>query len=149
MKKALIVCAVIVVALSLAACKGKGAGGEVVAGGGKYADVEKVFGKYIDANEKFATALEGAKTADDVVAAINTMTDTTKAVAPELKAFETKYPEFKNQDNPPAELKPLMDRMMAAGGRMIAAMQKLGPLATDPKVVEAQAKFQAAMDLMK
>ena len=141
MKKALILLAVVVLVLSVAVCKG--------GGGGKYADVEKVLGKYIEANEKFATALDGAKTADDVVAALDTLTATTKAVAPELKAFETKYPEFKNSENPPAELKPLMDRMMAAAGKMISAMEKIVPFAADPKVVAAQAKFQEAMALMK
>jgi hypothetical protein len=143
-KKAWILCAVVVLALSVAACKGGG-----TSGGGKYADVQKVMDKYIGANEKFATALEGAKTADEVVAALNTLTETTKAVAPQLKAFETKYPEFKNQDNPPAELKPLMDRMMAAAGKMMNAMQKIAPFASDAKVQEAQAKFQEAMAPMK
>ena len=144
MKKALILMAVVVLVLSVAACKGSG-----TAGGGKYADVQKVMDKYIGANEKFATTLDGAKTAEDVVTALNTLTETTKAVAPELKAFETKYPEFKNQDNPPAELKPIMDRMMAAAGKMMNAMAKIAPFASDPKVQEAQAKFQEAMALIK
>jgi hypothetical protein len=139
-KKALILCAVVVLTLSVAACKG---------GGGKYADVKEVLDKYIGANEKFATALDGAKTADEVVAALNTLTETTKVVAPQLKGFETKYPEFKNQDNPPAELKPLMDRMMAAAGKMMGAMQKIAPFASDTKVQEAQTKFQEAMALMR
>jgi hypothetical protein len=138
-KKALILCVVVVLVLSVAACKG----------GGKYADVQKVMDKYIGANEKFATALEGAKTADEVVAALNALTETTKAVAPELKAFDTKYPELKNQDNPPAELKPIMDRMMAAAGKMMNAMQKIAPFASDAKVQEAQTKFQEAMALIK
>jgi predicted small secreted protein len=144
MKKALIVYVVVVMAMSLAACKGGG-----TAGGGKYADVQKVMDNYITANEKFATALEGAKTAEDVTTAIEALTETTKAVAPQLKAFETKYPEFKNQDNPPAELKPIMDRMMGAAGKMMAAMQKIGQFAADPKVQAAQAKLQEAMALMK
>jgi hypothetical protein len=144
MKKALILLAVVVLVLSVAVCKGGG-----TAGGGKYADVQKVMDKYIGANEKFATALDGAKTAEDVVTALNALTETTKAVAPELKAFETKYPEFKNQDNPPAELKPVMDRMMAAAGKMMNAMAKIAPFASDPKVQEAQAKCQEAMALIK
>jgi hypothetical protein len=141
MKKLLILCVIIVMVLSVAACKG--------GGGGKYADVQKVMDKYIGANENFSTALEGAKSADDVVKALNALTETTKEVAPKLKAFETKYPEFKNQDNPPAELKPIMDRMMAAAGKMMNAMAKIAPFASDPKVVEAQTKFQEAMALMK
>jgi hypothetical protein len=140
MKRALILLAVAVLVLSVAVCKG---------GGGKYADVQKVLDKYIGANETFATALDGAKSADEVVAALNALTETTKAVAPELKAFETKYPELKTPDNPPAELKPLMDRMMAAAGKMVGAMAKIAPFAADPKVQEAQTKFQDAMALMK
>jgi hypothetical protein len=141
MKKALILLAVVVLVLSVAVCKG--------GGGGKYADVTKVMDKYIAANEKFATALDGAKTADDVVAALNALTETTKAVAPEMKAFETKYPELKNAENAPAELKPLEERMMAAAGKMMGAMAKIAPFASDPKVQEAQTKFQEAMTLMK
>jgi predicted small secreted protein len=144
MKKALILFVVVVLVLSVAACKGSG-----TAGGGKYADVQKVMDKYIGANEKFATALDGAKTADDIVAALNALTETTKAVAPELKAFDAKYPELKSGDNLPAELKPTMDRMMAAAGKMMGAMQKIAPFASDPKVQEAQTKFQEAQALIK
>lgn len=144
MKKALILCAVAVLVLSVAACKGSG-----TAGGGKYADAKEVLDKYIGANEKFTAALESANSADAVVAALNTLTGTMKAIAPEFKAIETKYPEFKNQDNPPEELKPLMTRLEAAAGKMMAAMQKIAPYASDPKVQEAQAKYGEAMALMR
>lgn len=144
MKKTLVLLSVVVLVLSVAACKGGG-----TAAGGKYADVQKVMDKYIVANEKFATALDGAKTADDIVAALNALTDATKEAAPELKAFDTKYPEMKSGDNLPAELKPLMDRMMAAAGKMMSAMAKIAPFASDPKVQEAQAKFQEAQALIK
>ncbi len=143
MKKALLVFSVVVLALSFAACKGGGAGG------GKYADVQKVMDQYVAANEKFAAAIDGATTADQVAAALNALTETTKGVAPELKAMEAKYPEFKNQDNPPAELKPLMDRLTAAAGKMMTAMMKIGSFASDPKVQEAQTKYQEAMALMR
>jgi len=140
MRKALILCIVIVLALSVAACKG---------GGGKFADAKEVLEKYIGANEKFSAALEGANSADAVVTALNALTETTKVLAPQFKAIETKYPEFKNQDNPPEELKPLMTRLEAAAGKMMTAMQKIAQFASDPKVQEAQTKFTEAMALMK
>ena len=124
---------------SLSACKG----------GGKYSDVQETMEKYIAGNEEMAKALDGAKTAEDVVAAMNKMTETTKAIAPKMKEFDAKYPELKNQENPPAELKPLMDRMMAVGMKLIETMQKIAPYLSDAKVQEAQAKLQEATALMR
>jgi hypothetical protein len=140
MKKTALFLCIAVLALGLAACKGAG---------GKYSDVVKVMDKYVASMEKFAGALEGAKSADDVATALDSLTTVTKTLAPEMKAFETKYPEFKNQENPPAELKPIMDKVMAASTKMMGAMSKVMQYAQDPKVQEAQKKYQEAMALTK
>jgi soluble cytochrome b562 len=140
MKKSVVILFVAMFVLTLVVCKG---------GGGKYGDVKSVMDKFISAQEKFAGALENAKSADDVVAALKAITETTKTLAPKMKEFETKYPEFKDQQNPPAELKPLMDRMMAVGTKMMGLMEKITQYASDPKVQEAQQKYQEAMGLMR
>jgi hypothetical protein len=134
MKKTALFLCVAVLALGLFACKG-----------GKYSDVTSVMEKYMGAMDKFAGAMDGAKNADDVVKAIDSLTGVTKTLAPEMKALETKYPELKNQENPPAELKPLFDKMMAISGKMMGAMGKIAQYATDPKVQEAQTKLNEAM----
>lgn len=137
MKKALVLACVVVLLVSVAACNKDG--------GGKYADVKKVFGKYIEATEKFATTMEGVKSADEVVKAIEVYTVAAKELGPEIKGFEAKYPEFKDMENPPEELKPLVDRMQAVATKMMGSMGKIAEFASDPKVQEAQAKLTEAM----
>jgi hypothetical protein len=141
MKKAVIITCVALLLVSFAACN-KG-------GGGKYGDVKKVFTKYIDATEKFATAMEGVKDADGVVKAIEVYTVAAKELGPQIKGFETKYPEFKNMDNPPEELKPLTERMQAVATKMMSSMGKIAEYAADPKVQAAQAKLTEAMSAVR
>ena len=140
MKKTVLFLCIAVLALGLTACKG---------GGGKYSDVIKVMDKYVASIEKFAASLDGAKNADDVASALDSLTAVTKELAPEMKAFETKYPEFKDQQNPPEALKPIMDKVMAASTKMMGAMSKVMQYAQDPKVMEAQKKYSEAMALTK
>ena len=78
MKKAVIFATVVLFVFGITACKG--------GGGGKYADVKEVLEKYVTANEKFVSALDNIKSADDVVAALNALTATTKELAPKMKA---------------------------------------------------------------
>lgn len=140
MKKTVLFLCIAVLALGLSACQGAG---------GKYSDVVKVMDKFVASMDKFAASLDGAKSADDVVTALDALTATTKTLAPEMKAFETKYPEFKNQENPPAQLKPIMDKVIAASTKMMGAMTKAMQYAQDPKVQEAQKRYQEAMALTK
>ncbi|MCX6560977.1 MAG: hypothetical protein NTZ26_10770 [Candidatus Aminicenantes bacterium] len=139
MKKTLVFACAVLLILTAAACKG----------GGKYADVTKVMNKYIEATEKFATAMEGVKSADDCVKAIEAYTVVAKEVGPELKGFEAKYPEFKDMQNPPAELKPIVDRAQAVATKMMGSMSKIAEYASDPKVQAAQAKLTEAMGSMR
>jgi len=139
MKKTLIVLCCAVMIFSIAACKG----------GGKYADVKSVMEKYIAATEKFAGAMEKVDSADKAAAAINSYAAVAKVIAPQIKAMEGKYPEFKDMDNPPAELKPIVDKAQAVATKMMAAMGKIAAYASDPKVQEAQSKLQEAMAAMR
>ncbi|MDD8026564.1 MAG: hypothetical protein PHI34_08610 [Acidobacteriota bacterium] len=141
MKKTIIFACIALLVLSVAACN-KG-------GGGKYGDMKKIFTQYIDATEKFAATMEGVKNADDVVKAIEAYTAAAKKLGPELKGFEAKYPELKNMDNPPEELKPLVDRMQAVVTKMMGSMGKIAEYAADPKVQAAQAKMNEAMSTVR
>ncbi|MBN1938090.1 MAG: hypothetical protein JW843_00790 [Candidatus Aminicenantes bacterium] len=116
---------------------------------GKYAEVGPVMDKFVVVNEKFLEALEKAASADDVVKAMDEITAATKEIAPKMKAIEEKFPEFKNMEEPPAELKPFNDRIMAMMGRMMGAMEKIAPFMEDPKVKEAQARYEEAQNLIR
>jgi hypothetical protein len=142
MKKTLILCVAFCLIAGVAACK---KGGGDYAALGKYAEVGPTVDKFIAANEDFAAALEKAASADDVAAALNAVADKMSGLAPQMKAIAEKFPEFKAQNEPPAELKPLNDRIMAVMTKMMGSMGKLAPYMSDPKVQAAQQKYQAAM----
>jgi len=116
---------------------------------GKYADVGPVMEKMIQANEKYVEALEKAENAEQVAAAINGMTDAMIDMAPAMKAIEEKFPEFKTQEEPPAELKPLNDKLMAVMMRMFGVMNKLTEYESDPLVAAAQERYNKAMEDMR
>ena len=151
MRKALIFSAMVCLIVGFSACKGSGekASEVVEAAVGKYADVIPVLEKYIKANEDYASAFDSVKSADDVVAAMNKLTEEMKTLAPKMKEIGEKYPEFQNQENPPAELKPLMDRLTGIMGKMMGAMSKVAEYGQDPKVQEAQKAYQDVMSTMK
>jgi hypothetical protein len=132
------------------ACKKGGeAGADAYAALGKYAEVGPVMDKFIGVNEDFIAALGKAATADDVAAAMNAVTEKMAELAPKMKAIGEKFPEFKTQDNPPAEMKPFNDRIEAMMGKMMEAMGKVAPFMQDPKVIAAQEKYNQVMSDMK
>ncbi len=135
MKKFVLFAVVVFFAFGMVACKG----------GGKYADAKDVMEKFVVGNEQFVAALDKAASADDVAAALTAVTKVMTELGPKMKEIGEKYPELKNQENPPAELKPLTDRVTAVMGKMMGAMGKMGTYASDPKVMEAQQKYQEAM----
>ena len=137
MKKMMLVLTVVFFLLGLTAC-----------GGGKYGDVKNVMNEMIDAQEKFAASCENISSADDAVAALNDFTTAIEAIAPKMKEMPEKYPELKDKENPPEELKPLIDKIEAAGQKMSVAMTKLMAYQQDPKVQEAMIKLGAAMTKM-
>lgn len=151
MRKSLILVLAVVLICGVTACKKKGeeaatttAAVDQYASLGKYAEVGPVMDAFIGSSEKLAAALEGAASADDVAAALDAATATLTELGPKMKAIGEKFPEFKTQDNPPAELKPFMDRIEALMGKMMGAMGKVAPYLQDPKVVAAQERYNAA-----
>lgn len=113
---------------------------------GKYAEVGPVMERMIQANENYVDALEKAETAEEVAAAIDAMTDAMIEMRPAFKAIEEKFPEFLTQEEPPAELKPLNDRLMATMMRMFGVMNKIAEFESDPLVEAAQERYNKAME---
>jgi hypothetical protein len=153
MRKTMILVLAVGLVVGLTACKKAGEKAEATvdqyASLGKYAEVGPVLDNFIGSNEKFVEALEKAGTADDVAAALDAVTAKLTELGPKMKAIGEKYPEFKTQDNPPAELKPFMDRLEAIMGKLMGAMGKAAPFLQDPKVVAAQERYNAAMALVQ
>jgi hypothetical protein len=65
-----------------------------------------------------------------------------------MKELINKYPELKElkeEETPPEELKPVMKKMEELGKRMFGVFAKVQQYANDPKVQEAQKRWQKAM----
>jgi hypothetical protein len=125
------------------------AGAVACGGGGKYASAKSVIAKQIDIMNRYADAMEKAGNAQDVAAALNAYAADSKDLIPAMKKFQEQYPEMKNQSEPPAELKPEMDKMQAIMGRIMSASMKAAQYMQDPAVQEAQKKLGEAMAGMK
>ena len=154
MRKTLILVLAVVLIVGVTACKKKGeeaaAAVDQYASLGKYAEVGPVMDAFIGSSEKLAEAIGKATSADEVAAALDAATATLTEIGPKMKAIGEKFPEFKTQENPPAELKPFMDRIEALMGKMMSAMTgNAAQFLQDPKVVAAQERYNAAQALMQ
>lgn len=112
-------------------------------GGGKYADVEQASNQWVSAMEGFTAALDKAAGAPDVAKAINQFADKMEKLAPTMQKLSDKYPELKNNQNPPEPLKKVQTRMEEAGKKMMGAMMKAAPYMNDPEVQKAQQRLEA------
>ena len=118
-------------------------------GGGKYGSAKSLINKQIAIMKKYAEAMERATSAAEVAKALNAYAADSEALIPAMKKFKEQFPEMKNQADPPVELKPEMDKMQAAMGRIISASMKAAQFMQDPAVREAQKKLSEIMSGMK
>lgn len=148
MRKALVLFAIVFLVIGVGACKKGDKAADTSTPAvpvGKYADAIPVVEKFVTANENFVADLEKVASADDLVGALNKITATLKDLAPKMKEIGDKYPEFKTQENPPEEFKPVMARLETVMGKLMSAMGKAAPFMEDPKVQEAQKAYQDVM----
>jgi hypothetical protein len=115
----------------------------------KFSSARTLINKQIDVMNNYAGAMEKAGNAQDVAAALNAYAADQKDLIPAMKKFQEQFPEMKNQAEPPAELKPEMDKMKAIMGRIMSASMKAAQYMSDPVVQEAQRKLAEAMTSMK
>ena len=125
------------------------AGAVACGGGGKYAPMKDLIGKQIEMMNSYADAMEKAGNAQDVATALNAYAAEQTKLLPAMKKLQEQFPEMKNQAEPPAELKPEMDKMKAIMGRIMSASMKAAQYMSDPVVQEAQRKLAEAMTSMK
>lgn len=117
-------------------------------GGGKYAEATKLMEKQSDLMSSFAEDMNSAANAADAAKAIDNFREGMEKIMPEYKNLEDKYPELKTQkeEDMPAEIKPVMDKMMKeVMPKFAAAMGKMQQYMNDPAVQEAYKKMNESM----
>ena len=113
--------------------------------GGKYDDAVKVHKKFADATENYIGKLEKADSSQDVADAINDFAADIEDITPEMKKIAEKYPELKNPDTVPEELKETKSRMDSVGMKMAQQMMKTAKYMRDAEVRKAQMRLQKAL----
>ena len=126
---------------------GEAAGAKVekaaAAASGKFAEVEPALTEQAELMESSAAALEKASSAKEVADVLTALAGKQEKLMATMKSLSEKFPEMKTMAEPPAELKPIVEKLSQAGAKfgqaMSAVMQKYG---SDPLVQEAMKKFQ-------
>lgn len=116
--------------------------------GGGGDDPKSVMNEYFDAMDDLINGLDKARSADDVVAVMEKVAAKIKEMKPRLMALEEKYPELKKmktEGKMPEEFKEFEARLKEMMPKMMGVFGKIAKYANDPKVLEAQKKFDEAM----
>jgi len=113
--------------------------------GGKYSDAKKMNEKYIDLVENYVSDLEGADSAKDVAKAMNRFADGMEDLWPKMQKLAEKYPELKDDSNPPEELKESQKRAEEVSMKMGGSMMKIMPYMRDEEVRNAQKRLGKVM----
>jgi len=112
---------------------------------GKYDDAKKVNKEYMALVQGYVDDLEKTETAQDAAKAINRFADGMEGLWPKMKALSEKYPELKDRNNIPEELKEMQAEAAEVGKKMGNSMMKLMPYMQDPEVQKAQKRLQETM----
>ena len=116
--------------------------------GGKYDDAISTNDEFVDAVENYCRDMDKADSADKVADALNDFAASVEKLVPKMRAIAEKYPELKNPDQIPEELKESQARAeevsMKMAGQMIKAMKHM----RDTGVREAQTRIQKALSSM-
>lgn len=112
---------------------------------GKYADVKKANADFVKITESYVADLEKAGDAKAVAKAMNKFADEMGKMWPKMQKLSEKYPELKDRDNPPEELKESQKAAEEVGKKMGATFMKIMPYMKDPEVVKAQKRLSEAM----
>ena len=111
-------------------------------GGGKYADAKEAMQEMIDVMNDFGAAMENANDGKAVAAALEDFIDNMESMKGKMEELEKKYPEFKDKEKVPEELKELMTQLEEASKKMAGSMMKIMQYASDPDVSKLMPKLQ-------
>ena len=124
-------------------------GALMACGGGEYSDVIAVSNQFADASEEYINAMGRANNTSSAAAATNRFAAKVEKIAPRMRKIVDKYPELKDCNNVPDELKKVRERSDNLGGEMAGVMMKAGLTYRDnPEVIKAQQRLQKSMRLM-
>ncbi len=123
------------VLLILAACGG--------GSGGKYGEVKDALNEQMDVMEEFVTAANKPDNAQGIVQAMENLEKIGSAGKAKMEKMAEKYPEIADQENPPEELKPEMERMEKMVPEFMGAMMKvMQEYGDNPDIQAAMQKMQ-------
>lgn len=112
---------------------------------GKYDDAKKVNKEYMGLVQGYVDDLDKSESAQDAAKAINRFADGMEVLWPKMKALSEKYPELKDRNSIPEELKEMQAEAAEVGKKMGSSMMKLMPYMQDPEVQKAQKHLQEVM----
>ena len=112
---------------------------------GKYADAKKVNQEYMDLVQGYIDGLDKAENAKDAAKAIDRFADGMETLWPKMRALSEKYPELRDRNQVPEELKETREEAQEMGKKMGSSMMKLVPYMNDPEVQKAQKRLQEIM----
>ena len=112
---------------------------------GKYEDVKNVNTEFIKQTENYLDNLEKSDNPADVAKAMNNYADEMEKIWPEMQKIAEKYPELKDGENVPDELKDSQKQAEAMGKKMASAFRKIMPHMSDPEVQKAQQRLSSVM----
>ncbi len=115
----------------------------------KYSDAIEVNTQFGEAAEAYIDGMDKAKNADDVTETMDAFAAAMEKLGPRMKEIADKYPELKDPDNLPKELKESREKVDAIGMKIGGAMFKTMKYMNNPKVMAAQKRLQKAMTKMK
>lgn len=113
--------------------------------GGKYSDLVEVNTEFVNAMEEYITGMEKASSATEMANAINTFADDVEVLAPKMKKVREKYPELKNNDTVPEELKPVQQKAEDLQNKVAGSFMNMMKYIMNPEVQAAQKRLQTAM----
>lgn len=114
-------------------------------GDGRYSDAIKLNQKYISLVKTYIADMDKVNNAKDAANAMNRFADGLEKIWPQMKKLSEKYPELKDKNNTPEELKPSQKEADAISEKMGNTFMKLMPYMEDPDVIKAQERLSAAM----
>lgn len=138
---------VVLLACSLIAiCLGHGCGGREQTDAGEtshqYADVEEFADQYVRLMGEYVAAMDQADSAQEVATAINRLADGVERLQPAMQEVLEKYPELKNDQDMPEELRKIESRMQEIFMKMQHTLEKVWPYMDDPNVQKAHARLE-------
>ena len=113
--------------------------------GKKYSEVVEVNRDFAGQMQAYIDDVAKVDSADKAAAAIHKLADGMEKLVPKMKAVKKKYPELKNAETLPDELKKTEQEMETVGREFGASFMKLMPYMADKKVQEAQARLSKIM----